>query len=123
MARDKSSSAISINEIDSIYGARGEGEYETMRRVKIAILVQMQLVGLDNKNVLMLRATNLPWEIDQAIRRSFEKRIKFHYQTRETHNNLNGNDFEESTKETDGSSGSDLATLTKDAIMAPLKKC
>ena len=35
----------------------------------------MQGVGNNNDGVLVLGATNVPWEIDSAIRRRFEKRI------------------------------------------------
>ena len=35
----------------------------------------MQGVGNDCKDVLVLGATNLPWAIDSAVRRRFEKRI------------------------------------------------
>lgn len=35
----------------------------------------MQGVGNDDKGVLVLGATNLPWVIDPAIRRRFEKRV------------------------------------------------
>lgn len=35
----------------------------------------MQGVGNDNDGVLVLGASNVPWELDPAIRRRFEKRI------------------------------------------------
>lgn len=135
IARERAPSIIFIDEIDSICGARSEGEHETMRRVKTEILVQMQGVGSDNNNVLVLGATNLPWEIDPAVRRRFERRIYIslpdEYSRKEivrhhlgkTPHELTEEDFEEIGKETDGFSGSDLSTLTKDAIMAPLRKC
>ena len=134
MARERKPSIIFIDEIDSVCGARGEGEHETMRRVKTEILVQMQGVGSDNKNVLVLGATNLPWEIDPAVRRRFERRIYIslpdehsrkeivRYHLGKTPHDLSEEDLEEIGNITDGFSGSDLSTLTKDAIMAPLRK-
>lgn len=135
MARERKPAIIFIDEIDSICGARGEGEHETMRRVKTEILIQMQGVGSDNKGVLVLGATNLPWEIDPAVRRRFERRIYIslpdeisrkeiiRHHLGKTPHELTEEDLEELATETDGYSGSDLATLTKDAIMAPLRKC
>jgi vacuolar protein-sorting-associated protein 4 len=35
----------------------------------------MQGVGNDCKDVLVLGATNLPWALDPAVRRRFEKRV------------------------------------------------
>ncbi|GIY95580.1 vacuolar protein sorting-associated protein 4A [Caerostris extrusa] len=35
----------------------------------------MQGVGNDNDGILVLGATNIPWVLDAAIRRRFEKRI------------------------------------------------
>ena len=35
----------------------------------------LQGVGNDNDGILVLGATNIPWVLDAAIRRRFEKRI------------------------------------------------
>ena len=35
----------------------------------------MQGVGNDTTDVLVLGATNLPWALDSAVRRRFEKRV------------------------------------------------
>lgn len=75
MAREKKPSIIFIDEIDSLCGSRSEGENDSTRRIKTEFLVQMQGVGNNNEGVLVLGATNVPWEIDSAIRRRFEKRI------------------------------------------------
>ena len=64
LAWEMKPSIIFIDEIDSVCGARKEGDHETMRWVKTEILIQMQGVGSNNDGVLVLGATNLPWEID-----------------------------------------------------------
>ena len=72
MAREKKPCVIFIDEIDALCGARGEGqEGESSRRVKNEFLLQMQGVGSDMEGVLLLGATNLPWEIDAAMRRRY----------------------------------------------------
>ena len=75
MARETKPAIIFIDEVDSLCGSRSEGENETSRRIKTEFLVQMQGVGNDNDGILVLGATNVPWELDAAIRRRFEKRI------------------------------------------------
>src|SRR5215471_3296850 len=84
MARQNKPSIIFIDEVDAICGTRGEGESEASRRVKTEFLVQMNVrpqplevsdntqgVGNDPSGVLVLGATNIPWQLDSAIRRRF----------------------------------------------------
>ena len=78
MARDKKPSMIVIDEVDSLCGKRTEGENESSRRIKTEFLVQMDGCGNNQEGVLVMGATNTPWELDDAFRRRFQKRIYIH---------------------------------------------
>ena len=115
--------------------ARSDGENDSSRRVKTEFLVQMQGVGNANSvGVLVLGATNLPWSLDPAVRRRFEKRIYIslpeenaryyllkHQMTHEEHC-LSDKDFHELAKATENYSGSDINNLIKNACYEPLRK-
>lgn len=60
-------------QIDALCSTRGEGESESARRIKTEFLVQMQGVTSSEARVLVLGATNLPYGLDQAVRRRFDK--------------------------------------------------
>uniref|UniRef100_A0A8C8CEB5 vesicle-fusing ATPase n=1 Tax=Oncorhynchus tshawytscha TaxID=74940 RepID=A0A8C8CEB5_ONCTS len=134
LAREHKPSIIFIDEIDSLCGSRSENESEAARRIKTEFLVQMQGVGNDNDGVLVLGATNIPWTLDSAIRRRFEKRIyiplpeehartfmfKLHLGTTPT--SLNDSDFVTLGKKTDGYSGADISVIVRDALMQPVRK-
>ncbi len=94
-AREEKPSIIFIDEVDSLVSSRSDGENEATKRVKTEFLVQMQGelthssqsylfstyfklcsgVGNQSEGVLVLGATNIPWALDSAMRRRFEKRI------------------------------------------------
>ena len=74
----------------------------------------MQGVGNDTDGILVLGATNIPWILDSAIRRRFEKRIyiplpdehartnMFKMNLGTTPNDLTEDDFKELGKRTEG---------------------
>ncbi|XP_019734480.1 vacuolar protein sorting-associated protein 4B isoform X2 [Hippocampus comes] len=134
LARENKPSIIFIDEIDSLCGSRSENESEAARRIKTEFLVQMQGVGNDNDGVLVLGATNIPWTLDSAIRRRFEKRIyiplpeeharsfMFKLHLGSTPNSLTDSDFVTLGKKTDGYSGADISIIVRDALMQPVRK-
>ncbi|XP_048231961.1 protein SUPPRESSOR OF K(+) TRANSPORT GROWTH DEFECT 1 isoform X2 [Ricinus communis] len=135
LARDSAPSIIFIDEIDSLCGQRGEGnESEASRRIKTELLVQMQGIGNDDHQVLVLAATNTPYALDQAIRRRFDKRIyiplpdlkarqhMFKVHLGDTPHNLTESDFEHLARRTEGFSGSDISVCVKDVLFEPVRK-
>lgn len=134
MARENKPAIVFIDEVDSLCGTRGEGESEASRRIKTEFLVQMNGVGNDMDGVLVLGATNIPWQLDSAIRRRFEKRIYiplpdlnaranlFALSVGNTPCTLTQKDYKQLAEMTDGYSGSDIAVLVRDALMQPIRK-
>ena len=132
-ARKHESSIIFIDEIDSLCSARSEGESESTRRVKTEFLVQMEGVGKGGGRVLVLGATNIPWGLDQAVRRRFEKRIyislpdfearryMLERKIKEVPHSVTPQQFDQIAQYIDGYSGSDIEVLAKDAAMEPLR--
>jgi len=134
LARTHKPSIIFIDEVDSLCSSRSDNESESARRIKTEFLVQMQGVGHDTEGILVLGATNIPWVLDAAIRRRFEKRIyiglpeeharlvmfKLHLGNTPTH--LTEEDLKVLAKKTEGFSGADISIVVRDALMQPVRK-
>ena len=135
LARKNKPAVIFLDEIDSVLSARSDSENDATRRLKTEFLIQMQGVGNDDEGVLVLGATNIPWGLDPAVRRRFQKkiyislpdvkarRLMFILNLGDTENDITDKEFDILAEMTEGYSGSDIATLTQDAIYGPLRKC
>ncbi|KAE7997404.1 hypothetical protein FH972_002044 [Carpinus fangiana] len=141
LARAYAPSTIFIDEIDSLCNARGaSGEHESSRRVKSELLVQVD--GVNNsstsedgtrKIVMVLAATNFPWDIDEALRRRLEKRIYIplpNFESRKELIRINLKtvevapdvDIEDVARRTDGYSGDDLTNVCRDASLNGMRR-
>ncbi|KAL4559964.1 hypothetical protein LXL04_032111 [Taraxacum kok-saghyz] len=141
LARSYAPSTIFIDEIDSLCTSRGaSGEHESSRRVKSELLVQVDGVNNTGTNedgsrkiVMVLAATNFPWDIDEALRRRLEKRIyiplpnlesrteliKINLKTVEVSADV---DISEVARRTEGYSGDDLTNVCRDASMNGMRR-
>eukprot|EP00128_Syssomonas_multiformis_P003013 Colp12_sorted_trinity150504_noHs@28866 len=134
MAREHKPAIIFIDEVDSLCSARSDSESESARRIKTEFLVQMNGVGNDMDGILVLGATNIPWSLDSAIRRRFEKRIyiplpeeqprarMFELHIGSTPNTVKPEDLRTLAKKTEGYSGADIGIVVRDALMMPVRK-
>lgn len=141
MAHFYAPSTVFIDEIDSVCSKRGtSNEHEASRRVKSEILVQMEGVSTTqnadsdpSKMVIVLGATNFPWDIDEALRRRLEKRIYIPLPTFDGRLSLLKINLREVTLDEDvdltdiannldGYSGADITTVCRDASMMGMRR-
>ncbi len=141
MARFYAPTTIFIDEIDSLASARSEGECESSRKVKAELLVQIDGAsatgelkeGERPKNIVILGATNLPWDLDDAIIRRLDKRIYIPLPDKVARRKLfelmlRGVDVEplidwdQLVAKTEMFSGDDMNNLCRDASMMPLRR-
>jgi vacuolar protein-sorting-associated protein 4 len=136
VARLKAPSLIFMDEIDSVATKRGEGsESGGERRVKTQLLSEIQgLKSTFDKPLLVLGATNRPWDIDNAMLSRFEKRVHvplpdlkarvgiFKIHTEGVNSALTDEDFVELAVRTEGYSGRDIANICREVIMLPVRE-
>ena len=156
MARARAPSTVFIDEIDSLCTGRGQsGEHEASRRVKTELLIQIDGInsgtggadvggeggggndgeGAEPKRplVMVLAATNFPWDLDEALRRRLEKRVyiplpdapareellKINLAGVECADDL---DLSELSRRMEGHSGDDVTNVCRDASMNGMRR-
>ncbi|MCF2139926.1 MAG: AAA family ATPase [Candidatus Lokiarchaeota archaeon] len=135
VARLDAPSLIFMDEIDSIAGKRGSGnEGGGERRLKTQFLQEMQGVKSESdKLVTVMAATNLPWQIDSAVLRRFEKKIYVGLPSIEGREKIfelctkgvekdDTVDFKALAAATEGYSGSDISTICREVVMLPVRE-
>jgi len=71
LARKNTPCILFFDEVDAIGGRRDQGEGQQYMRMAVnQMLYEMDGVEANNQNVLIIAATNAPWDVDPALRRS-----------------------------------------------------
>lgn len=137
VARCYPPAVVFVDEIDSLLTTRSDGEQEATRRVKTEFLVQIDGAGVSqDSRVLLVGATNLPDQLDEAARRRMAKRIFIPLPDEEgrkqlvirqmtekgTDSMLSESDVATIVAKAEGYSGSDLQNLCAEAAMGPVRE-
>jgi vacuolar protein-sorting-associated protein 4 len=133
-ARAKQPAIVFIDEVDSVATRREGDEVGGERRLKTQLMQEMDGVTSSSKDrLIVLGATNVPWELDPALRRRFEKRIYINMPEEEARKEIfkihtrgvelqKDVDFNELAKLTEGYVGSDIAMICREALMMPIRE-
>ncbi len=135
LAAKVSPTVIFIDEVDSMLGQRSRvGEHEAMRKIKNEFMAHWDGLRSNNaERVLVLAATNRPFDLDEAIIRRFERRIMVGLPSVENRENIlmtllvkenleEGFNFKELATITEGYTGSDLKNLCTTAAFQPVRE-
>ncbi|XP_066400777.1 uncharacterized protein [Miscanthus floridulus] len=126
---------IFVDEVDSMLGQRNRaGEHEAMRKIKNEFMTHWDgLLSRPDQRILVLAATNRPFDLDEAIIRRFERRIMVGLPSTESRELImrrllskekvdEGLDYKELATMTEGYSGSDLKNLCTTAAYRPVRE-
>ncbi len=133
LARKNQPAVIFIDELDSIGVARSGDDVGGERRLKTQLLTELQgLASKEGERVTVVGATNLPWELDFALRSRFEKRIhvplpekiarkaifEIHMEDVEISDDV---DYSELADLSEGYSGREISVVCREAAMEPIR--
>ncbi|XP_010915761.1 uncharacterized protein [Elaeis guineensis] len=135
LAAKVSPTIIFVDEVDSMLGQRNRaGEHEAMRKIKNEFMTHWDgLLTKPEVRILVLAATNRPFDLDEAIIRRFERRIMVGLPSLESRELIlrtllskekvkEGLDYKELATMTEGYSGSDLKNLCTTAAYRPVRE-
>ncbi|KAM3682118.1 hypothetical protein ACJW30_12G048000 [Castanea mollissima] len=134
LAAKVSPTIIFVDEVDSMLGQRTRvGEHEAMRKIKNEFMTHWDgLLTKAGERILVLAATNRPFDLDEAIIRRFERRIMVGLPSVESREKIlktllakekvENLDFKELATLTEGYSGSDLKNLCITAAYRPVRE-
>jgi len=132
-ARKNQPAIIFIDELDSIGVSRSGDDVGGERRLKTQLLTELQgLASNVEERITLIGATNLPWELDFALRSRFEKKIhvplpgrdarakifEIHMEDVEVSPNI---EYDELADLTEGYSGRDISVVCREAAMEPIR--
>ncbi|KAF3792831.1 Spastin [Nymphaea thermarum] len=134
LAAKVSPTIIFVDEVDSMLGQRSRvGEHEAMRKIKNEFMAHWDgLLTKPGERILVLAATNRPFDLDEAIIRRFERRIMVGLPTAENREQILKTllskekveelDYKELATMTEGYTGSDLKNLCTTAAYRPVRE-
>ncbi|XP_020574942.1 uncharacterized AAA domain-containing protein C16E9.10c [Phalaenopsis equestris] len=135
LAAKVSPTIIFVDEVDSLLGQRMRvGEHDAMRKIKNEFMTHWDgLLTKPGERILVLGATNRPFDLDEAIIRRFERRIMVGLPSAESRELIlksllskekvdEGLEYKELAAMTDGYSGSDLKNLCTAAAYRPVRE-
>jgi vacuolar protein-sorting-associated protein 4 len=133
LARKNQPAIIFIDELDSIGVSRSGDDVGGERRLKTQLLTELQgLASKEDERITLIGATNLPWELDFALRSRFEKKIHVPLPGREARAKIfevhmedvevsPTIEYDELADLTEGYSGRDISVVCREAAMEPIR--
>ncbi|MET7302747.1 ATP-binding protein [Embleya sp. NPDC005575] len=131
-ARRRAPCVVFLDELDALGAKRSRTAHGGMRNTVNQLLTELDGVGDDNEGVFVLAATNVPWDVDLALRRpgrldrtllvlppdrpAREAILRYHLSERP----IASIDLGKLVRMTDGFSGADLAHVCESAAEAAL---
>ena len=135
LAHEMQPSVVFIDEIESILSKRKEDENDAMKRLKTEFLIQFDGVGSgEDLRVLIIGATNRPFDLDPGIIRRLPKRVyvgpinaeerQGFIKTIITQNkcNITDEEYKKIAEMCNNYSNSDLKELCREAAYEPLRE-